>query len=229
MATKLELNHLDHKIYSAIKQIRGQKNRADINSIHKEIVKVIDFEAISKEFLNDRIEMLLQNDKIINRLNRNKNSYRLNESLLDSSITDLLPSTQKSPSNSDTPKITRTPNQASITDFSHIRKVNIENILGELTLAKFRNLILTELGYDRKVIVENEIKEHFKNETPKSDNFYLKEINSLKEELNKKEVLIKDLVETIKNLATNSLKQQQSIQPQSFTSDPDKNNYILTV
>ena len=38
MATKLELNHLDHKIYSAIKQIRGQKNRADINSIHKEIV-----------------------------------------------------------------------------------------------------------------------------------------------------------------------------------------------
>ena len=110
MATKLELNHLDHKIYSAIKQIRGQKNRADINSIHKEIVKANDFEAISKEFLNERIEMLLQNDKIINRLNRNKNSYRLNESLLDSSMTDLLPYTQKSPSNSDTSQITRTPN-----------------------------------------------------------------------------------------------------------------------
>ena len=38
MATKLELNHLDHYVYSAIKQIRGQKNRADINSIRKEIV-----------------------------------------------------------------------------------------------------------------------------------------------------------------------------------------------
>ena len=59
-------------------------------------------------------------------------------------------------------------------------------------------------------------------------NFYLKEINSLKEELNKKEVLIKDLVETIKNLTTNSLKQQQPIQSQSFTSASDKNNYILT-
>ena len=56
MATKLELNHLDHKIYSAIKQIRGQKNCADINSILKEIVKVIDFEVISKDFLSDRIE-----------------------------------------------------------------------------------------------------------------------------------------------------------------------------
>ena len=114
-------------------------------------------------------------------------------------MTDLLPSTQKSPSNSDTPQITRTPNQTSITDFSHIPKVNIENIPGELTLAKFRNLILTELGNDIKVIVQNEIKEHLKNETPKSDqsvtNFYLKEINSLKEELNKKKVLIKDLVE----------------------------------
>ena len=83
MATESELNHLDHKIQSAIKQIRGQKICADIKSIHKEIVKVIDFKSISKEFLNDRIEMLLQNEKIINRLNRNKNSYHLNESLLD--------------------------------------------------------------------------------------------------------------------------------------------------
>ena len=147
-------------------------------------------------------------------------------------MTDLLPSTQKSPSNSDTPQITRTPNQTSITDFSHVPKVNIENIPGELTLAKLRNLILAELGNDIKVIVQNEIKEHLKNEIPKSDQSvsksYLKEINSLKEELNKKEVLIKDLVETIKNVTTNSLKQQQPIHSQSFTSASDKNNYILT-
>ena len=90
MATKLELNHLHHEIYSVIKQIRVQKNRVDVNSVHKEIVKVIHFESVSTEFFNDRIEMLLQNDKIIN---RNKNSYRLKEGLLDSSITDLLSST----------------------------------------------------------------------------------------------------------------------------------------
>ena len=61
----------------------------------------------------------------------------------------------------------------------------------------------------------NEIKEPLKNETSKSDqsatNSYVKEINILKEEVNKKEVLIKDLVETIKSLTKNSLK-QQSIQ-----------------
>ena len=91
-------------------------------------------------------------------------------------------------SNSDTPQITRTPNQTSVTDFSHIPKVNIENIPGKLTPATFRNLILTELGNDIKVIAQNEIKQHLKNETPKLDqsvtNFYLKEINTLKEELN---------------------------------------------
>ena len=60
-----------------------------------------------------------------------------------------------------------------------------------------------------------------------SDKFYLKEVNSLKKELNQKEVLIKDLVEAIKNLTTNSLKQQQPLQPQSFTSDSDENTDIL--
>ena len=168
----------------------------------------------------------------MNRLNQNKNSYRLNESLLDSSMTDLLPSTQKSPSSSDTPQITRTPNRTSITDFSHIRKINIENIPGELTLVKFRNLILTELGKDIKVIVQNEIKEHLKNETPKSDqsvtNFYIKKLIHQKKNSIKKVVLIKDLVETRNNLTTNSLKQQQPIQSQSLTSVSDKNNYILT-
>ena len=107
----------------------------------------------------------------------------------------------------------------------------IGSLLKYLTLGKIRNLILTELGNDVKVIVQNEIKEHLKNETPKSDqsftNSYLKEINSLKEELNKK-VLIKDLVETIKNLTTTNLKQQQPIQSQSFTSDSEETNYILT-
>ena len=42
------------------------------------------------------------------------------------------------------------------------------------------------------------------------------------------EVLIKDLVETIKNLTTNSSKQQHPMRSQSFTSDSDENNYIST-
>ena len=37
----------------------------------------IDFEKISKSFLHDRINILIQNDKIINRLNRNIDSSRI--------------------------------------------------------------------------------------------------------------------------------------------------------
>ena len=48
----------------------------------------------------------------------------------------------------------------------------------------------------------------------------------LKEELNKKEVLIKFLVETIKNLTKNSLN-QQPIQSQSFTSEFKKKPIIF--
>ena len=80
--------------YSAINRIRGQNKRADRNNVHKEIIKTIDFEKISKKFLDDRINMLIQNDKIINRLNRNKDSFCIADNDLNSSITDALPMTQ---------------------------------------------------------------------------------------------------------------------------------------
>ena len=93
-----------------------------------------------------------------------------------------------------------------------------------------RNLIFTKLGNDVKVIAEHEIKEPFKNETPKLEqsvtNFYLKEINILKEELNKKEAPITELSAAIRNL-TNNLK-QQAMHSQSHTSDSDENHHIWT-
>ena len=52
MTTTSELNALDHCIYSAINRIRGQNKRADRNGVHKEI-KTIDFEKISKSFLDE--------------------------------------------------------------------------------------------------------------------------------------------------------------------------------
>ena len=150
-----------------------------------------------------------KNDARIKRLSHDKNLYHLNESSLDSSMTDLFPFTRESPSNSDTLQFTRTPKQTSMIDFSHYPEVNIENNFGELIPVKFRNLIFTELENDINVLVQNQIKEHLKNETPKLDQTvtesYLKEINISKKELNKKEALIKELIEIIRNVTTNSL------------------------
>ena len=133
-----------------------------------------------------------KNDARIKRLSHDKNLYH-----------------QKSSSNSDTLQCTRTPKQTSMIDLSHYPEVNIENNFGELIPVKFRNLIFTELENDINVIVQNQIKEHLKNETPKLDQTvtesYLKEINISKKELNKKEALIKELIEIIRNVTTNSL------------------------
>ena len=52
----------------------------DIDSIYKEIIKTIDFEDTTKDDLQDRINVLLINEKLINNnLNRNLNSYSVNE------------------------------------------------------------------------------------------------------------------------------------------------------
>ena len=62
--------------------------------------------------------MVLQYDKVINRLNQN-NSYRLKKSLSDSSMTDLLPSIHKYPSYLDTPQFPRTATQSTMLDFNY--------------------------------------------------------------------------------------------------------------
>ena len=96
-----------NRIYSAINRIRSQNN-----SVHKEIIKTIDFEEISKKFLDDKISMMIQNDEIVNRLNRDKDSFRIADNDFNSSITDALPMTQKFPSFLSTPSFSASRDQS---------------------------------------------------------------------------------------------------------------------
>ena len=45
-----------HDIMTIIRKIKIQHQLADINSIHKKIIKILDYHDVSKEFLNTRIE-----------------------------------------------------------------------------------------------------------------------------------------------------------------------------
>ena len=74
---------LDNEIFVTILRKRKNNNRADLDSIYKEIKKSIDFEEVTKEFLDDRIHTLFIDGKIINKLNRNANSYYVNSNLVD--------------------------------------------------------------------------------------------------------------------------------------------------
>ena len=67
--TDAELISFDHDIIIIIRKIKNQHQRADINSIHKKIIKIWDYHDVSKEFLNIRIENLLKNGRITNKRN----------------------------------------------------------------------------------------------------------------------------------------------------------------
>ena len=95
MAT--EFIKLDNTILYVIKKIKNQHQRADIESIFDEVTKTIDFQHITKDSLNDRVNQLLQSNRLINKINRNKDSFFLNEDTIDMSIIDMIPYIQNSP------------------------------------------------------------------------------------------------------------------------------------
>ena len=72
------LAELDSKIYYAITKIRNDRKRAEINAIHKEVIKTPIFKDITKDHLQDRVDRLLKNGTLLNKPNRDKDSLRLN-------------------------------------------------------------------------------------------------------------------------------------------------------
>ena len=80
MATALiqsETISFDQNVFTVINDLKEKRKRADIDSIHKEIIKTIDFKDTTKD--EDRINILLINEKFISKINRNLYSYSFNE------------------------------------------------------------------------------------------------------------------------------------------------------
>ena len=50
--TDTELICFDHDIIKIIRKIKNQHQRAEINSIHKKLIKISDYHDVSKEFIN---------------------------------------------------------------------------------------------------------------------------------------------------------------------------------
>ena len=55
----IETDGINDTIFSIILQIRKKHNRVDADSIQKQIIKSVDFENITKEFLDDIIHTLI--------------------------------------------------------------------------------------------------------------------------------------------------------------------------
>ena len=72
------LKELDRKIYYAITKIRNDRKRAEVNAIHKEVLKIPIFKDITKDRLQDRVDKLLKNGTLLNTPNRDEDSLPLN-------------------------------------------------------------------------------------------------------------------------------------------------------
>ena len=81
----LEVNALSNEVsLRTINRIRHfWRQSAETNSIFHEITKIEQYHSIKKDFLQDHIDKPIIDEKIINKINRDKNSYKVNIELID--------------------------------------------------------------------------------------------------------------------------------------------------
>ena len=80
----LEGNALSNKVFLAINKIQYLwRQCADTNNIFKEITKIEQYESITKDFLQYHIDKVIIDKKNISKINRDKNSYKVNIELID--------------------------------------------------------------------------------------------------------------------------------------------------
>ena len=148
-------------------------------------------------------DMLTQNDKIINKLNRNKDSFRIANNDFNSSITDVLPMRQNSLSFLSTPSFSASRDQSPSNNIIQT-EIFTDTISNEVKLRKLKDSIINELHVKMAGIIKDQIKLQHSNQESTENTFavYRKEIEFLKNEMKKKEDLIKTLLDIIKELTT---------------------------
>ena len=81
-----ELTTLDKRLFAIIDHLRKHRKRANLDNIYNKLTKMADFKNVSKERLSDRIIELNFQRKIINKPNKNDDSYYVNKSIADFNI-----------------------------------------------------------------------------------------------------------------------------------------------
>ena len=219
----------DEMIVDVITNLRKKHNRADCESIHKEIIKIADFSNISKEDLMNRINILLIDEKILNKRNRNLDSYYVNENTSpDNNFSETPHNTSADntepifPVTSQTPSKTRERSTSinRIPDFTigfaspNGRSSNIDTIYEKIKIQSFKDNILQNLRENIIEIFNTELV-NFKAEcedlVKKSCADYNKIIGQLQDELKSKDHIINKLLTTIGDLTSSELKSKDNV------------------
>ena len=170
--------------------------------------------------------MVIQSDNIINKLHRNNDSFRIADNDFNSSITEVLPMTQNSLSFLSTPSFSVSRDQSPSNSIIET-EIFTDTISNEVKLRKLKESIINELHNKMTGIIKDQIKLQHSNQESTENTFavYQKEIELLKNDMKKKEDLIKTLLDTIKKLTT--AKSHPLPKPvQSFIVHSASNSYL---
>ena len=108
-----ELSTLNANIITIIYKLKNQNKRADIDSILKQLVKTTSMQVLTKEDLETK-------GKIVNKLNRNKDSFHVRKDIVDGFAENII---EKTPiifhdSFFETPNVNQTDSQSFSNSFS---------------------------------------------------------------------------------------------------------------
>ena len=86
-------NILNGNIIAIINKLKNQNERADIDSIHKQLVKTNTMQDLTKEDLLKKVHDLETEGKSVNKLHQNKDSFQVSKNILDAFVENILEKT----------------------------------------------------------------------------------------------------------------------------------------
>ena len=109
-----ELNTLNANIIAIINKLKNQNKRVDVDSIHKQLVKTTSMQDLTKEDLLKKVHDLETEGKIVNKLNRNKDSFHVSKDIVDAFAENIIEKTPTIFHDSffETPNINQTDSQS---------------------------------------------------------------------------------------------------------------------
>ena len=217
-----QLNTLDNNIFTVIDKLKKQKKRADTDSIYGNIIKISDFQDLTKNMLQQKINDLIIEGKIMNKINRGKNSYAVNDEIIDTELETTVNMLHNftlntpivSPSNSPVhPSKRITDSELSVktisskNDMENVRESEIlkDSFCNELKIEQLKEeiLIKAELNMTKRFEIEfSNFKLMCEKLVSKSYENFNTHRKNLEKQLENKDKLIAELIQTINSMTT---------------------------
>ena len=220
----------DELVLSSINDLKKNRKRADISSVHKEVI--IEINDITKEYLRERIDTLILDKKVINKLNRNLDSFSVSNEI-SSGGDDIEPTNDDysnfsivNSQNNTSPKhhtIYETPPDFSVC-FTEKRSIDssaqnesekyIDEIYEKVKIESFKNNILLNLQKNIKDLFDKEFdcfkvkcEELIKESTSRQND----QISNLQEQLKSKDKEIHQLLALLGTVTKSELESKNAI------------------